>query len=226
MVPGTSELRIDLATSPAERERIYRFRYELYVAQLDRRARDADHGRRTLREDVDDDSMLIQATSHGAIVGVVRATICTPALLATPLATTFALDRFRAYTPRALTISSRLMVDPRWRHAHVGALLIGFLYERYRDLQVLFDFCQCRPELVPYYEIVGHRRYLSPFDHPESGPLEPMVLALEDTNHLARVGSPLHELAAVRAHNDVESGRWLEREFGLDITAAASTGGA
>jgi GNAT superfamily N-acetyltransferase len=213
MEASAPELEIRVATSAAERERIYRFRYEVYVARLGRQARDADHRRRTLREDLDDDSTLIHATSNGAMVGVARSTVCTPALLATPLATSFALDRFRAHAPKRLMISSRLMVDPRWRSAHIGARVMAFMYERCRDLDALFDFCHCRPELVGFYEILGHRRYLAPFDHPEAGPLEPMVFALQDTIHLAHVGSPLLPLALARPHNDVGSGRWLAREI-------------
>jgi GNAT superfamily N-acetyltransferase len=213
MAEGPADLQIAVAATPAERERIYRFRYDVYVARLGRRSHEADHRRRRLYEDIDADSTLIQATANGTIVGVARSTVCTPALLATPLATSFALERFHAYAPGRSTISARMMVDPRWRSFHVGTRLIAFMYERYRDADALFDFCHCRPELVGYYEIVGHRRYLAPFDHPDAGPLEPMVLALQDTLHLARVGSPLLPLAAARPHNDVASGRWLVREF-------------
>ena len=48
------------------------------------------------------------------------------------------------------------------------------------------------------FERYGFREYASPAQDAENGPVLRLVLALDDLDHLERIGSPFHALARAR----------------------------
>ncbi len=72
MPQSTSKIVISQATSDEDREAIYRFRYRVYVEEMDRYRTIADHERKRLIEPDDAASHLFKATAGGEVIGTMR----------------------------------------------------------------------------------------------------------------------------------------------------------
>ena len=67
-------LEIKLATTPEEKEAVYRFRYTVYVEEMGRYQATADHVGRRLADPEDDHSWIFFAADDGEVVGSFRMT--------------------------------------------------------------------------------------------------------------------------------------------------------
>ena len=73
-IAQTMEPLISPAVTDEQKEAVYRFRYDVYVVEMNRYRSIADHERRQLREDVDDCSRLYIVTEADKAVGALRFT--------------------------------------------------------------------------------------------------------------------------------------------------------
>ena len=70
---NTPTISLAFAKTDEERERIFRFRYQIYVTEMGKQPKDADHHAQTLRDELDNaETDLLYATSEGEIVGTLR----------------------------------------------------------------------------------------------------------------------------------------------------------
>jgi N-acyl-L-homoserine lactone synthetase len=213
---------IRAAATPQEREEVCRFRYQVYVEEMGKKLRHANHGERILREPFDDDSVLLYALEGGEVLGTLRWTPCAPHFLGPHLCRALELTRFtRLFRPERISFTSRFMVTARCRKSLVAGKLVQSVYRLARERDVQFDFIHASPALVSFYEHVGHRRYAGSFIDPDAGAQVPMVLVLEDVEHLHRVRSPFLRLARAW-RNDPQPGRWFQETYGQDPSGAPS----
>lgn len=63
---------VRIATTPEELEAVYRFRYRVYVEEMNRQERYADHDRKRIEEPMDAENTIIGAFKDGQVVGTVR----------------------------------------------------------------------------------------------------------------------------------------------------------
>ena len=63
---------IKVAKSDKDRERIFRFRYDVYVTEMGKSPTEADHQKKIIRDELDNDAHLLYAEDEGQIVGTVR----------------------------------------------------------------------------------------------------------------------------------------------------------
>lgn len=199
-------MQVSLADSPEQREAIYALRYAIYVEEMGKSPPAADHKRRWIRDALDDTGQLYAVHDvHGVVVGTLRinrlADLADPEALLAPLPITPLLERFPL---EAITHTSRLMLQPAWR----GGATLGMLFNRgYGDAAeagVRVDLCNAKPGLVELYEQLGYRRFCPGIELPGVGYQVPMLLALQDREHLCRIRSPLSRHRASRQGKD----RW------------------
>ena len=186
--PGSLVIR--RAETPDELERLYRFRYSVYVEELGRRISCADHSRGMLIDELDDTAVQFCAMSGDRIVGCLRGHIGTHAHLPGYQRRAYQLDAFAHWPADTLTFTSRLMVHPRWRRSRCAALLALEWYGIAGLAGFLFNFMHCAPALLPLFRHFGYECYGEPFLEPEIGLRHPMVLVRKGRAELERIGSP------------------------------------
>lgn len=208
---------VSVARTEAEREEIYRFRYDVYVREMGKLDMDdADHAGRRVHDLLDDVATLYvarQKSEDGSdvIVGTLRLVSGADAVpqrfLGLP-----AFDRFHDFDDAALSFTSRLMVAPGQRGSVAMHALVARAYGDALDGPTQFDFCICAPGLVELYEHLGYRRFTGNVADPVIGYMVPLVLVARDAEHLRAVRSPLWRL--LRNHPSAAEGapvaQWLK----------------
>lgn len=205
--------KVMLATTLEERKRIYQFRYQVYVDEMRKQPKDANHQERLLTDSLDDTATLFYIAQADQIIATLRRNFLDSSPLPESLSQIFAIPQFASAFPKsALSLSSRLMVAPAWRNsATVGAIIL----EAYRDARsrgIQFDFLHAAPWLMPFYENMGYRRYRYHFLDQEVGLQIPQVLVLEDSQHLQAVRSPFYRVAR-RYNNSAVARDWFQDIF-------------
>jgi hypothetical protein len=178
------------AKTEEDRQRIFRFRYEIYVEEMGRVQAYADHAARTVMEPFDDTGHLLMAEDEtGEVVGTLRNNL--------GLNTDFGyyrelygMDCVGRWYPKYVSISTKFMVASNLRKGSVAHRLAVEGYRHAVSHGMLFDFIDCNPHLEGTFERLGYIRYRSRIQHPEYGDVLPMVAPLTDLQHLEDVRSP------------------------------------
>jgi len=213
--PGVTT--IALARSPEDRQRVYRFRYAIYVDEMGKRDLSyADHDDKTLIDDLDESATLFYVERGGELVATLRRNRFGDGGPPQACRDVYDLEAFAEFSPPALSLSSRLMIAREMRGSPTLPKLLVTAYEHAITEGVLFDFCSCSPGLVDLYEHLGYRRYKDNVIDPDAGYRVPMVLVVHDEDHLSDVRSPLlRRLRSHRARVDAANGTpaWFRRRF-------------
>lgn len=201
------------ASTPEERERVYRFRYSIFVEERGKRFHSADHADRSLRDDWDDASTILYAREGDEIVGSLRGNRLDQCRINPDLAEALCIDVFLKDQPIvSLNMCSRFVIAPAFRHSLAAPLLILEIYRRALRTGSSFYFLHCAPGLIGLYEQLGFRRYSRNFTKDDTGIQVPMVLVIRDFDHLRRVSSPF--LSAIdESGADPIAARWFEEAF-------------
>jgi hypothetical protein len=189
--PSTDRgIDVRIATTDAEREAVYRFRYEVYVEELGRYRAIADHEHRRLADPEDDHSWIVYATADDAVVGSFRVTWGGDGFSARQV-DQYQLEPFLAELPaERMAVGERTMISPRWR----GGDLFSTLGEGSASLTASHDvrvvFGACEPHLISFYA-----RYQRPYgrrniNSPEAGFLVPLVSFPQGPEALREFGAP------------------------------------
>lgn len=195
-----------------QRERIYRFRYSIYVEEMGKPMPGADHVRRTLRDELDDRSTHLMALRGDELIGTLRITWGADGL-PERFVNWYGLERFMGFPKEDLSFTGRMMVSAGLRSSAVSLALAREAYRLGRERGVGFDFIHTTPALIPFFERLGHRRYAPEFLDPDLGPRTPMVLVLGDFEHLDSRQSPFGPLARELNHHRPEHAEWFKNEF-------------
>ncbi len=204
MAPGARNLHVALAESADEREAVYRFRARAAPANPA-----IENGRWC--DELDDVASHFYVTQHGKVIGSMRM-LAGDAELPEKSRVAYQLDRFSGFQPGELAITSRITIDPDWEDGQVLAVLFAAGYNHGRRLGVQFNFSHCSPALTGLYEQIGYRRYVDTFMDDSAGFQVPMVLLMEDVEHLRAVRSPLLSHAA-KWPNRPNSALWFGNTF-------------
>lgn len=206
------ELQIRIATTEAERARIYAFRYRVLVEELGLEPRGADRKAKLVRDPLDDVATQLYVTQGAETQAALRLLPGAGSTLPGEIAAAYQMHRFGRWGDQALSFSDRLLVGPAWRKSRIPAVLMGAAYKLLRREGVRFDFCRCPPALIGLFQKLGYRRYARNYVDPEAGLQAPMVLVLDDLPHLVEMNSPF----AAQARGDVnrdDAAQWFRREF-------------
>jgi hypothetical protein len=173
------------ATTPEEKEAVYRFRYSVYVEEMGRYQDTADHERRWLVEPEDEASWIFYAREGDDVVGTARLSWGAHGFSARQI-DEYSLEPFLAEVAHEhLAVGERVMVTPRLR----GTGLVDDLLAVRNDVAVANDvriqFSCCEPHLLSLYLGQGRRTYAEKnINSPEAGYLIPLVVFPQGTDVL------------------------------------------
>lgn len=179
---------------------IFQLRYQVYVEELGRTQQYADHDTRMIREPLDETARLFVALDGPKVVGSVRTNYsCTSALGA--YEALYGMDVAQSAHPGHTSITTKLLVAPSYRSTALAYRLAVATYRMALRDGILFDFIDVYPDRVPFFERLGYRVHIPEVVHEEYGRVIVMKIAVRDSAHLRRVGSPFlrylnQELAA------------------------------
>jgi hypothetical protein len=181
----SKSFEVSEATTPEDKEAIYRFRYSVYVDEMGRYQDTADHERRWLVEPEDHTSWLFLAREGDDVVGTARLSWGAHGF-SERQRDEYSLDPFLAEVAHEhLAIGERVMVTPRLR----GTGLVDELLAVRNDVAVANDvriqFSCCEPHLLSLYLAQGRRTYAEKnINSPEAGYLIPLVVVPQGTDAL------------------------------------------
>jgi hypothetical protein len=179
-------LEVFRAESEVDREKLFRFRYSVYVEEMGRYKGSADHAGRRLVEPEDAHSVLYGARLDGELVGTARTTFGADGFSGRQVEQ-YRLAPFLAEVPvKLMAVGERLMVASHLR----GSTVTSKLWElTNRDLVaagVRLLFGNCEPHLLSLYLSSGGRTYAERnVNSPEAGYLIPLLFLLGDVGSLA-----------------------------------------
>lgn len=206
--------RAFLASTPEELESIFRFRYRIYVEELELQPPEADHERRRLADALDGRAAQYGLLDDaGEVVGSLRCIY--PAELddPRPLIAKFHLEPvIEAFGLEAIVTTSRFMLDPRLRNGLAVLRLIQAAYNDSRSRGVRLNYGDCSPHMLPFYESMGYRRYTPAYDDTIYGFKLPIVMLMGDQTHFVAIRSPFHRVAEAYPE-DVEVQDWFARTY-------------
>jgi CRP-like cAMP-binding protein/predicted GNAT family N-acyltransferase len=179
-------------TTAAEREQVYRLRYDIYIDEMHYPYANADHAGRRLADALDATARLLLAREGDQALGTMRIQFGADAPFDVGSVSTYGLDRLRGLVaPAQLAILTRFMIRPE----HRAGPLARSMFLRFAELlvkeRIEVAFLDCLPHLVNFYTGLGFRPSGPAVNDAISGVLVPMALLLGDHDHLQRVESPL-----------------------------------
>lgn len=214
-------LEIKTAETAEERQRIFRFRYEVYVDEMGKKPSVTNHEARTIQDELDDGAILLYAEADGELVGTVRLNVMRQKPFPETWQRLYHIPAFAADYGDQMSMTSRMMVAKQWRGSAVSAALVVAVYHAGRNAGSLFDFCNCAPSLIEFYEQIGFRRFAPGFEDADNGYRIPLVMLVRDLDHLKQVRSPLYR-AVRHLEPEPETGEWFRETFPAYATAAAA----
>lgn len=181
---------VRLAETDADRARVFRFRYEIYVEEMGRVQQYADHANRTITEPFDETGHIFLAEDgDGNVVGTVRTNFGRDTDYGA-YREFYGMEALEGVSLRHISVTTKLMVASDCRGGTLGYRLATALYKFGLSEGILFDFIDCNPHLEDTFLRLGFRHYRSRIQHPEYGEVLPLILPLTDLDHLESVGSP------------------------------------
>src|SRR5262245_16374926 len=174
--------------------------------------RHADHERKRLSDPLDENATLLYFAREDKILGTLRIDWGEDLTAFMTLAKSFHLGRFNSFPGASLSFFSLLMVHKDHRSSAIAAHLSIAAYQLCRDRGVQFNFVHCVPRLLRLFERMGFRQYKQHFQDAEVGEQGPLVLVVEDIEHLKAIGSPFVAIALALPNNNRTS-LWFTNQF-------------
>ena len=204
---------VQTARTDAERERVYGFRYQVYVGELGLSPPTADHARKRLWDELDDVGVSHFLLDDGEVVGSLRMIFLADVPDPAPLVEKFGMEpAIAAFGRAAICTTSRFIIHPRLR---MGLSIYRLMEHAYQDAMargIRLNYGDCSPHLLPFYEHLGYRRYTEAYNDTAYG-FKVLILMLgRDQQRFAQVRSPLARVAA-RFPDDPEARAWFQRTY-------------
>jgi CRP-like cAMP-binding protein len=213
---------VHTARTDAERERVYAFRYQVYVTELGLSPPSADHARKRLWDPIDDVGVSHFLLDDGKVVGSLRVVFLADVPDPAPLVEKFRMAPAIAAMGRsAICTTSRFILHPLLRFGTAIYRLMETAYEDAANRGVRLNYGDCSPHLLPFYEHLGYRRYTEAYNDTAYG-FKVLILMLgRDQRRFAQVHSPLLRVVS-RYPDDPEARAWFEGIYPgyLDVESA------
>lgn len=186
------------ATTPEERQAIYRFRYTVYYEELGRLLGDPNHETKTVSDEDDesDNCIHLYTGTPENITGSLRLLCWQPGQVPKEYFDMFNMSIFPEIDKARVGELGRLMIRPTMRG---GMHLLSITRRAYEILAGEFHgdlaFCFGAPGLVRHYRKLGFSLYPCPLIPTPDGMNVGMVSVLSDDELHRRVGSPVGTMA-------------------------------
>lgn len=195
---SSDEVQIKIANEEWEKERIYQFRYQVFIEEIAKSLTYVDHKRRQFFDDLDKTSILLYAQTGNKVVGTMRITLGEPDQFPIFLSEIFTLHKFKEILNtqrfKGIGLSTKFAIAPAYRGSTLMYKLVSETVRICQDNNIQFFFGGCNPHLIPLYERVGWRRFTKNFTDDNNGLLVPLLIIPEDTLYLKQVKSPLYRV--------------------------------
>ncbi len=182
-------MEIKLVQSREELEQVYRLRYKVYVEEMGLNPAEADHSRGIIMDSLDATARILAAFSDGEVVGTVRLNLARDTDMG-EWRDHFQMEQFGPFFPERVSMTSRLIVAPRFRHGTLGLRLAKAVTQLGHGLGVRFDNVSCHARQLALFKHWGYRQWLPGFELEEFGKSERLVF-VSDAEYLASARAPL-----------------------------------
>lgn len=192
-----------IAETEAEREQIYRLRYEIYVEEMHIFGSVADHERRMLSGHNDEHARILYAKCGDELIGSLRLNLGKDGVFSQELETTYSLSRFRpTVKDEQMLVLTRFMVKKEFRGGPIAYRMIEEVAKICLTEQIEMAVCDCQPHLIRYYQRMGFRSYdCDVYNDGEFGIMIPLAFAIRDLAYLAAIRSPLKKALDQPVHD-------------------------
>ncbi|MEM8488594.1 MAG: GNAT family N-acetyltransferase [Bacteroidota bacterium] len=190
------DFTLHIAQTEAEREAIYRLRYEVYVEEMHIFNDVADHECRMLYGENDTDAWLMYAKQDGQLIGSLRLNLGKYGQFSDELEETYDLQRFRdTIQDEQLLVLTRFMVRKGYRGSRLSYRMIEEVAEICKREKIEVAVCDCQPHLIRYYQRMGFRSYACPVYNDDAfGIMIPLAFVIRDLAYLADTRSPFRKV--------------------------------
>lgn len=190
------KLTIRPAETQEDRQKVFNFRYSIYVKELNVPQKYADHEQQTIVEPLDRHAKIMAAFVDEKVVGTVRANTGRDSDLAYYPEIYGMKDFACSAYPDRTSITTKFMVAPEYRNTMLAYRLAAAIYRLGLKDNILYNFIDCKAEHASFYQMLGYRLYRDQIRHPEIGnEAMPLVLSLTDLSYLKEVHSPFIKVA-------------------------------
>ena len=205
----TASVDIRVAENHADLEKIYRFRYEIYVEEMGRVQKYADHARRRIEDPLDQIAVNLAAFRNGEVAGVVRINFPRESDVG-DYERFYHLSSVGKDHPAHTSINTRLMIAPEYRKGRLAVRLAIACYEYVVVRGIRWNFIDCNAHLISFFRGFGYVEHIAPAHHPEYGTVTRMRLDALNMEHLQAERSPFARCLArfpdvVRSVNDANT---------------------
>lgn len=181
-------VEVRVAETEAERRRLYAFRYRIYVEEMGRTQKHADHRTRLISDPMDRTAHNLVAWRDDEIIGCVRINFARDGGL-DYYRELLRMDGAGAAWPHAVSLCTRLMIRPDWRNSPLAIRLSVAAFELGLWGGIRFNFIDCNDHLADFFARIGYVLTHRPV-HEEYGQVNAMRFDLGDEVWLASPGSP------------------------------------
>lgn len=186
------------ATTPEERQAIYRFRYTVYYEELGRLLGNPNHETRTVSDEDDerDVSVHLYTGTPQNLTGSLRLKCWPPGEIPKDYFDMYNMSIFPDIEHLRVAELGRLMIRPTLRGGMHLLSITRAAYEYLaRDFKGDLAFCFGAPGLVRHYRKLGFTLYPCPLIPTPDGMNVGLVSVLSDDEQHRRVGSPVGNMA-------------------------------
>ncbi len=168
---------------------VFRFRYRIYVEEMGRKQKYADHTKKWIIDPLDHGCYLLAAYENGKVVGTVRVNFSRNSDIG-DYESFYRMDTVGKDHPAKTSICTRMMISPAYRKSMLGPRLAIACFELGMTNEIVWSFLDCNDHLVEFFTGFGCKSYLGKVLHDEYGEVTPMRFNLQDQAHLEFIRSP------------------------------------
>lgn len=180
---------IRLATSQVDLRALFAFRYRIYVEEMRRPQKHADHVHRMIRDPLDDTAHNFVAWESGEAVGCVRVNFAIDGGL-DYYRDLLRMDVLSERYPVGVALCTRLMILPKYRGSPLALRLCIAGLELGLKHGIVWNFIDCNDHLVGIFERMGYE-WTHKAVHEEYGHVNAMRFDLRKLAVMKAQGSPL-----------------------------------
>lgn len=167
---------------------LYRFRYSVYVEEMRRPQRYANHDEKIIVDPLDETGYNVVAFDRGLIAGCVRINFLRDGPIG-DYAAFYEIEDLDADRARRASICTRLMIRASNRRTAATLRIMMGVYDFALRRGIDTNYIDCNRHLVGFFKKFGYVDFGTK-THVEYGPVTNMRLDLRDRDRLARVASP------------------------------------
>lgn len=168
---------------------VYQFRYKIYVEEMKRNQKYADHKLKRVMTPLDTTAINLIARKDDEIVGAVRLNLRKDGDCIY-YRNLYDIDKINGVTLKNSSYSTGLMIDKKYRNSLLPVRLCLRAVQIYLDNNIQYNFIDCNEHLAHFFKRFGYKEYIGRVYHKEYGWVFPMVIDYCDTDYLRSIKSP------------------------------------